>query len=231
MRKTTAGLMALAIWVAWLAGATDARAVFVDRILLNHPDGNAGGDYILRIDLPGESPQTFNGEAGGAFVTLSLDPTTNIGQISGTVLHNQSVSGDLWSITADLGVQKITQADGSPWNTTDGSGNLYDEILSDMETNAASSNGLDENHLKNELLPADRLAFEIVQLEMTFLGVGTPDFIIPGQTPGTVTLNQYPSGSDDDMLPFMIAKGHRIGTGAATDPLTGFGWLRIAGNS
>ena len=94
-----------------------------------------------------------------------------------------------------------------------------------METNAASSNGLGVYHLKNELLPADRLAFEIVQLEMTFLGVGTPDFIIPGQTPGTVTLNQYPTGSDDDMLPFMIAKGHRIGTGAATDPLTGFGWL------
>ena len=227
MNKRRTGFLSALALATCLVGATDAHAVFIDRILLNHPNGSAGGDYILRIDLAGEPPQTFNGEKGDAFVTLSLDPATHMGQIAGTVLHNQS--GDLWNIVADLNTHIITQLDGSMWNTTDGSGDLYDAILDDMQANATSTNGQGESFLKSALNAADRLAFEIVDLEMNFLGSGMPDFIIPGQPAGTVMLNQFPDGFGDDMFPFMIAKGHRLGTGAVTDPLTGFGWLADGG--
>jgi len=209
----------LVLGAACFFGAAPARAAFIPRILMNHPDGNAGGDYGLRIDLAGEPAQTFNFEDAGAFVTLSFDSASNTGTITGTVLHSQSDSNDLWQIVVDLEVHTITD-DGTIWNTSDVSGNLYDAILDDMESSADSVFGLGETFLKNELNAADRLAFEIVHLPMTFSGV-TPDFIFPGQSLGTVELNQDPTGANDNQLPFMFAKGHRD----PTNMIIGFGWL------
>eukprot|EP01006_Ploeotia_vitrea_P066502 TRINITY_DN95094_c0_g1_i1.p1 TRINITY_DN95094_c0_g1~~TRINITY_DN95094_c0_g1_i1.p1 ORF type:complete len:488 (-),score=299.20 TRINITY_DN95094_c0_g1_i1:184-1620(-) len=48
--------------------------------LLNHPDGNAGGDYGLRLDdiVAGTDPMTFNFNVGGADMrmTVNVDPAT-----------------------------------------------------------------------------------------------------------------------------------------------------------
>lgn len=195
--------------------ASEANAAY---ILLNHPGGNAGGNYGVRIDLSGKRAQTFNFEEGGASVALSFDSVQNTGLISGVVLHNQSDSGDLWSLEAKLEVHNIT-TNATPWTA---SSNLDGGIVDDLIANADSVYGVGTNLLKLERYAADRLAFEVVSLEMKYIGPGaTADYVSPGQPAGTISLGEYPSGLDDGMLPFMLVKGHRD----KNDPIVGLGWL------
>ena len=65
--------------------------------VLDHPGGNAGGDYILRLDdlLIGCDPCTFSADTA-AGVTMAYDSVTGDTHISGTVSGNQAGNTGFW---------------------------------------------------------------------------------------------------------------------------------------
>lgn len=204
-----------AIGIAGTAGLAQA-AITVP--LFNHPAGVYGANYGLRLDNE-EGIQTFNFDTG---VYLNLDPATNTASIFGTVVHNQS--GDFYLIDAEIDLLQYTN-DGSEWRS-DTSGDLYDTVLFDLRENGDTTSGIDEMDLKDLPTPADRIGFNAVDLTLTFQADGGSDgatYSVGSQTGDTFTFAEFPPGADEDTIPFMIVKGHRLPP--ESDALVGVGWL------
>jgi len=186
--------------------------------LLNHGAGNAGPDYGLRID--NGSVATFNFEAfdTGSSVEMRFHTDTNSASIFGTVKHNQS--GQFWDVSATLDMHVFTD-DGSDWRTNT-SGNFYDHMIRDFEADADNADSRSETELKTKATSADRIGFEFVELNMTLQsGQGDAVYTLDGDTDGSLTLFDYPQ--DTDLIPFILAKGHRLGSDS--EEIAGFGWL------
>ncbi len=184
--------------------------------LVDHGGGNQGPNYGLRVD--NGAVQTFSFQQSGAMVTMSFDYAAGTGQISGMVHHNQS--GQLWDIVADLDMHLLT-IDGTEWRSNT-SGDLYDGMIKDLIANGDNVNSAGANNLKDKSFAADRIGFEVLTMTMTLKpNQGLPVFTLDSQTNGIVTLFDFPQGPD--MIPFMLAKGHRLGDDS--DEITGFGWL------
>lgn len=84
-RRAVAMLAVLAV----LTFGVRAEALIIEYDLNDHPDGNAGGNYGLRLDDPVDSStQTF----GFTSVTGLLDTDTGIFLISGIITHRQDPS-------------------------------------------------------------------------------------------------------------------------------------------
>ena len=153
-------------------------------------------------------------------VTISLDAVTNQAYIDGTIRHISS--NQLWTISATLSDPLFTSANSaSTWHNSN-SNALYSHAIADLISNGANEYSPGEGNLKNESYSADRLAFLTGETHLSLQsGQGSAAYVLPGQTDGEITLYDFPQA--DGMLPFMLAKGHRIN--ATTDQIAGFGWL------
>ena len=182
----------------------------------NHPDGNQGGDYGLRLD--DSSVQTFNFDAAsgtGVGVSLNFMTGNSTAEIVGKVLHNQS--GELWSLKATLGNVRFTNLDGSDWRTNTSNG-IYDSMLINLGNSGSPIGSNSDNDLKNPAFAADRIGFDSVLLELTFMDTGTATY------QGPTTFYDFPN--DGSSIPFAISKGFRKNSsGMGENDLAAAGWL------
>jgi hypothetical protein len=213
MQKILCFCAMLVISLCILHSAHAGLLVKVD--LLNHGFGSEGPNYGLRVD--NGSVQTFSfGPDGGAGVEMQFF-SDNTAKIVGVTKHNQS--GQLWSLDADLSIHLFTN-DGSEWRTNL-SGDLYGEMLNDLINFGANENHAGEHNLKDKNYAADRIGFEVLTLTMELQSPGPAVFTLPGQTNGVITLYDFPQSAN--VIPFLLAKGHRLGN--SSQEIAGLGWL------
>jgi len=183
--------------------------------LLDHGDGTLGPNYGLRVDHNGPNTFSFDTTQG---VTMTFDAVTGTASMSGQIQHNQG-AGQLWGITASFSDPVLTH-NNSDWRSNV-SGALYGGAMGDLTANGDSVFGI--GNLKDATVLADRIAFLAVEVTLKLISGGTPEFTLPGQENGEVTLYDFPQG--DDMLPFIIAMNHRLNPKHHPPTPVGFGWL------
>ena len=253
VRQLCIAAIILSLFLVGSASAAFSREAF------DHEDGALADpsnvdetDYGLRVDISNSDKHVFSFEAnatGTSSVLLTLyepgdtlpslgspHPLDFDGLLQGTIKHRDHTtsgnSGELWSLTATLKTVIYTLEDNTEdWRSSSpGATTIYDIVLNDFEANADDSGG-SGGQLKSSSFAADRIAFDIVTVEMVWdessdiNGIG-PDFnptSLDSWDPVTNTLLLYDFPNTSGTLPFMFTIGHRLPP--TEDVITGFGWL------